>query len=118
MGKRAEALATSSIVAGFFLGIYLYTGISIDPMAVLSTLAKELTGKLAPQYSSLIASTLTMIAIVGVWQTCSLILSGLKFRTLGLAMTVAGFVGGTTILYSPIVGLILLAVSIVFGKFL
>jgi hypothetical protein len=118
MGKRAGALATSSIVAGFFLGIYLYTGISIDPMDVLNAFARELTGKLAPQYSSLIATTLTMIAIVGVWQTCSLILSGLKFRTLGLAMTVTGFIGGLTFLYSPIVGLILLAVSIVLGKFL
>jgi hypothetical protein len=50
MGKRAGALAASSIVAGFFLGIYLYTGISIDPMDVLNAFARELTGKLAPQY--------------------------------------------------------------------
>jgi hypothetical protein len=118
MGRRAGALASSSIFAGLFLGIYLYTGISIDPMDLLSTFARELTGKLAPEYSSLIGTTFAIMAIVGVWQTCSLIISGFKFRILGLAMTVAGFVGGMTLFYSPIIGLILMVVSIVFGKFL
>ena len=118
MGKRATALAISSIIAGFFLGVYLYAGISIDPMSILSTLAQGLTGKLAPQYSGIMATAFTIIAVVGVWQTVSLLLSGRRFRILGLAMTVSGFAGGLILFYSPIVGLILIVVSIVFGKFL
>ncbi len=118
MGKRAGALATSSIGAGLFLGVYFYTGISIDPMDFLNIFVKELTGKLAPEYTSLIGGALTMLTIVGVWQTSSLILSGLKFRILGLVMTITGFIGGITLLYSPIVGLIFLGISVIFGKFL
>jgi hypothetical protein len=118
MGKRAGALATSSIIAGLFLGIYVYTGISIDPMDFLKMFAKALTGQLAPQYSNLIGAALTMLTIVGIWQTFSLIMSGLKYRILGLVMTITGFVGGIILLFSPITGLFFLAVSILFGRFL
>lgn len=115
MGKRAESLASSSVVAGLFLGIYMYTGVSVDPQDLLGMVAQEIMGQLAPQYSSLLETVFIIGAIVGIWQIVTMILSGIDFGIMGLVMTITGFVGGMTLCFSPIFGVILLVLSYLIG---
>jgi|GEM_PF-3142336 len=118
ISKKAESLASSSVIAGLFLGIYLYTGVSIDPQDLLEMVAQEIMGQLAPQYSSLMAMVFIILAIVGIWQIITMILSGANFSIFGLFMTITGFVGGLTLLFSPIFGVILIIVSYLIGGFI
>jgi hypothetical protein len=118
MGKKAESLASSSVIAGLFLGIYLYTGVSVDPQDLLGMIAQAITGQLAPQYSSLLEIVFIILAIAGIWQILTMILSGVNFGIMGLVMTITGFVGGVTLCFSPIFGVILLVLSCLIGGFI
>lgn len=115
MGKKAGSLATSSIIAGLFLGIYLLTGTSIDPIDLMGMIAQAIIGQLTPQYSALLGALLLILSIVGIWQTFTLIASGLSFGISGLVMTVAGFFGGLLLVFSPLVGVVLLFISGIAG---
>jgi phosphoglycerol transferase MdoB-like AlkP superfamily enzyme len=115
MSKKAESLASSSVIAGLFLGIYLYTGVSIDPQDLLGMVAQAIMGQLAPQYSSLLEIVFIIMAIVGIWQIITMILFGFNFGIIGLVMTITGFVGGVTLCFSPIFGVILLVLSFLIG---
>jgi vacuolar-type H+-ATPase subunit I/STV1 len=118
LGKRAEALASSSFIAGLFLGIYLYKGVSVDPQDIMGMVAQAFVGQLAPQYSSLLGILLFILAVVGIWQIITMILSGSSFGLWGLVMTVVGFIGGVVLIFSPIFGTILIIVSFFIGGFL
>ena len=118
MGKKAESLASSSLVAGLFLGIYFYTGISVDPQDLLGMVAQDITGQLAPQYASMVTIALVVLSILGIWQTITMILSGSNFGLFGLIMTISGFVGGITLFFVPIVGIILIILSVLIGGYL
>ena len=111
MGKAANALASSSFIAGLFLGIYLLTGTSIDPIDLASMVGSAIIGQLSHRYSVIWGAILVVIAIVGVWQTITLIASGLAYGIKGLVMTSGCFFGGLLLVFSPVVGIILLLVG-------
>lgn len=117
MGKRAASLASSSVIAGLFLGIAIYTGVSVDPQDLMGMVAQAIVGQLAPQYSALIDLLLIILAIAGIWQLITMIVSGLKYGLKGLAMTISGFIGGTVLIYVPIVGIILIIISYIIGNY-
>lgn len=117
MGKKSESLASSSFVAGLILGIYFYTGVSVDPQDLLGMVLKAMVGNLAPQYSALVEALLIVLTIVGIWQIVTMLLSGKDFGPLGLAMTLATFFGGLTLVFVPVLGIILLIIGFLIGAF-
>ena len=117
MGKKAESLASSSFVAGLILGIYFYSGVSVDPRDLMGLVLKVMVGDMAPQYSALVDGLLIVLTIVGIWQIVTMILSGKDFGPLGLAMTLTTFFGGLTLVFVPLLGIILLIIGFLIGAF-
>jgi hypothetical protein len=116
MGKKAETLASSAFAAGLFLGIYFYTGVSVEPLDLLGLVAQSMAGQLAPSYLPLVEITLFVFTVVGIWQTITMIASGRNFGILGLAMTISGFIGGALLIFSPIIGIVLTIICFVIGS--
>jgi hypothetical protein len=115
MGKKAEALASSAFMAGLFLSIYLYTGVSIDSVDLLGLVAQSIAGQLAPSYLPLVEIALFIFTVVGVWQIITMIVSGMNLGILGLIMTISGFIGGAALIFSPMIGIVLTIIGFLIG---
>jgi hypothetical protein len=74
-------------------------------------------GQLSPQYSALLGALLGILAIVGIWQTITLIASGLSYGIKGLVMTLCCFFGGLILVFNPIVGIVLIIVGFLIANF-
>jgi hypothetical protein len=79
---------------------------------------QAIIGQLAPQYSALFGALLLVLAIVGIWQLITLIISGASFGIFGLIMTIVGFIGGLMLLFNPLAGLIFGGIGYVLGLIL
>jgi hypothetical protein len=106
MGKAAVGLASSPFIAVLFLGISLLTGTSIDPVDLMGMVGQAIIGQLAPQYSAIFDALLIVLAIVGIWQLLTLLVSGLTFKVFGLVMTIFALIGGVILLFNPLAGLL------------
>jgi len=112
LGKKSnDALATSCLVAGIFLGIFFSTGTSVDPTDVMGLVAQSLADQISPILSALVAVALIIVSIIGVWQTVQLVASGSKEGIMGLVMTISCFSGGILIFFSPLIAVILILVG-------
>jgi len=118
LGKAAEALCSSSLFAGIVFGIWLKTGVGIDPEDLLGMIAQAIVGQLTPQYSALLSAALVAILIIGIWQTVTMIGSGLGFGILGLAMTILAFLGGLLLFFQGEAGVFMMLAALILGAVL
>jgi len=112
MGKSAEALSSSSIVSGLVLGIYLLTGVSIDPSDLYSMIGSAIAGTLPPQEQAVWGAVLVVLTIVGIWQIINLVVSLFAHKLPGIVISVTGFLGGLLLVFYPLPSVGLLFVSI------
>jgi hypothetical protein len=117
LGKDVEALCSSSLIAGVVFGIWLKTGVGIDPEDIMGMIGQAIVGQLAPQYSALLDAALVAILIIGIWQTVTMIGSGLGFGIPGLAMTLLAFFGGVILFVQGEVGVLMMFGALILGRF-
>ena len=118
MSKSAEALASSSMIAGLVLGISLYTGVSIDPLDLLNLIGGAIAGTLSPQEQAIWGTISLVVIIVGIIQTIILVVSLVAHGLEGIVVSIMGFLGGLFLVFYPIPAVLLILVSLVIGAIL
>jgi hypothetical protein len=101
MGTAAKATCSSALVAGIVYGVFFVSGVSIDPQDLVVMVFQAIIGQLAPRYDSVVGVGVVVLTLIGIWQTITLVASGIQFGIAGMAMTLFAFFGATAIFFQP-----------------